>query len=366
MRLLRSKIFLRATLREFTGVGIAIFLVLLVITFTTQLIRFLGMAAGGGIPTDAVLILLGFSALGYLSILLSAALFLAVLLTLTRTYRDSEMVVWQSSTLGLLEWFRPVLLFAFPLVVVVGLLSLYLTPWAIGKAEQFRHQLENRDDVSAVSPGVFKESKNGERVFFVEKVSSDLSQVANIFAHSIQSGRQGVMVAKRGYTELAPNGDRYLVLQNGRRYEGTPGQADYRVVRFDQYSLRIEQSEVKQFFPSQKSLSTRQLIQHPTPLNSSELTWRVGLPVSALILSLLAIPLSAVNPRTGRFLNVLVAVFVFMIYSNLISIFQAWVAKGSIHPLLGMWTVHACMLVLLALLLYRRIYGFRFRILRGG
>src|SRR5207342_3476208 len=103
------------------------------ITFTTQLIRFLGVAVGGGISTDSVLILLGFSVLGYLSVLLSLTLFLSVLLTMTRTYRDSEMVIWQTSGLALLAWFRPVLVYALPVVLVVGVLSLYLTPWAIGK-----------------------------------------------------------------------------------------------------------------------------------------------------------------------------------------------------------------------------------------
>lgn len=352
-------IFVRSTLREFTAAGIAVFLVLLVITFTTQLIRLLGSAAGGGIPTDAVLILLGFAALGYLSVLLSATLFLSVLLSVTRAYRDSEMVVWQSSGLGLTSWFGPVLLYAIPIVFLVALLSLYLTPWAIGKTEQYRHQLENRDDVSAVAPGVFKESKNGERVFFVEKVSSDLRQVANIFVHSSQDQRRGVMVAKRGYTELKENGDRYLVLVDGRRYEGTPGQADYRVVYFDRYAVRIEQKETTAFFPSQKSYTTRQLIENPTPLNLSELTWRLGLPLSALVLAFLAIPLSAVNPRTGRFLNVLVAIFLYMIYSNLISIFQAWVAKGALKPALGMFGVHGVMVVLLIVLLYRRMFAVR-------
>jgi len=243
-------IFVRSTVREFTAIGIAVFLVLLVITFTTQLIRLLGSAAGGGIPTDAVLVLLGFAALGYLSVLLSATLFLSVLLSLTRAYRDSEMVVWQSSGLGLTAWFGPVLLYAAPILLLVGLLSLYLTPWALGKTEQFRHQLENRDDVSAVAPGVFKESKNGERVFFVEKVSTDLRQVANIFVHVSQDKRSGVIVAKRGYTEVKENGDRYLVLEDGRRYEGTPGQADYRVAHFDRYAFRIEQKEATAFFPN--------------------------------------------------------------------------------------------------------------------
>jgi lipopolysaccharide export system permease protein len=195
-------------------------------------------------------------------------------------------------------------------------------------------------------------------------VSSDLSQVANIFVHYVQDRRQGVIVANRGYTELADNGDRFLVLVNGRRYVGVPGQADYDVARFDKYAVRIEQNESKAFFPSQKSLPTRQLLENPTRLNLSEFAWRIGLPVSALILAFLALPLSAVNPRTGRFLNVLVAVFLFMTYSNLISIFQAWIAKGGINPFLGTWSVHAGMLVLLALLLYRRMFGLRFRLPR--
>ena len=354
-------IFVRTTLREFTAAGIAVFLVLLVITFTWQLIKLLGTAAGGTIPTDAVLVLLGFAVLVYLSVLLSLTLFLSVLMSITRAYRDSEMVVWQSSGLGLNSWFIPVLIYAAPIIILVTVLSFNLTPWAIGKIEQYKHQLENRDDVSAVAPGVFKESKNGERVFFVEKVSTDLRQVANIFVHSTQDQRQGVMVANRGFSELKDNGDRYLVLVAGRRYEGTPGQADYRIMNFERYSFRIEQKEMTAFMPSQKSLSTRQLIDNPTPLNLSELTWRVGLPVSALILAFLAIPLSAVNPRTGRFLNVLVAVFLYMVYSNLISIFQAWVAKGTLKPAIGMFGVHAIMVVLLSVLFYRRMFGLRLR-----
>jgi len=360
-------IFWRSTLREFTAAGIAVFLVLLVIMFTTQLIRFLGFASSGRIPADAVLILLGFSVLGYLPVLLSGTLFGSVLLTITRAYRDSEMVVWQSSGLGLPAFFKPVLAYATPIVLLVAVFSFNLMPWAIGKLEEYRHQLENRDDVTAVPPGVFKESKSGDRVFFVEKVSSDLSQVANIFVYSEQNERQWVMVAKRGYTELADNGDRYIVALNGRRYQGTPGQADYRIEYFERYSMRIQQNErTTAFFPTQKSLPTRQLLEDPTRLNLSELTWRVALPVSALILALLALPLSAVNPRSGRVANVMTALFLFFLYINLINIFQAWVAKGSVNPWVGMVSVHLAMALVLVLLLYRRMYGFRFRFLRRG
>jgi len=135
------------------------------------------------------------------------------------------------------------------------------------------------------------------------------------------------------------------------------------VVNFARYSVRIEQGEVKAFFPSEKSRSTRELLENPTPINRAELTWRVGVPVSALILSMLAVPLSAVNPRTGRFVNVIVAVLVFMIYSNLVSIVQAWVAQQKVGTIVGMWGVHVAMLLLLGVLLARR-YGMFRRLLR--
>jgi lipopolysaccharide export system permease protein len=348
-------IYLRSTLREFTASGVAIFVVLLAITFTSLLIRLLGSASRGRVPADAVFTLIGFGALRYISILLSAALFLAILFTLTRAYRDSEMVVWQTSGVSLLRWCKPVALFAFPVVVAVALLSMYLTPWATGEAERYRHQLESRDDVSAVTPGVFKESKNAERVFFVERLSSDLTQVANVFVHSAQNQRQGVMVASRGYLETGANGDRYLVMVNGRRYEGTPGQADYRVVSFGRYAVRIEQNEAKNFFPTQRSLTTPELIADPSPVNLGELAVRIGLPISTVVLALLAIPMSAVNPRTGRSFNLIAAVLVFMIYSNLVSLSQTWISRGRLPPLVGLGGVHVAMVLILVLLFAWRL-----------
>jgi lipopolysaccharide export system permease protein len=353
-------IFLRSTLREFASVGIAVFIVLLAVTVTTQLIRLLGLAARGGIPADAVLTLMGFAALGYLGVLLSGAMYLSILLSLSRAYRDSEMTVWQSAGLSLTRWFKPVLLFAAPVVLIAGLLSLYLTPWAIGKSEEFRHQMETRDDVSAVTPGVFRESKNAERVFFVEKVTSDLTQVANIFVHSVQNGRAGVMVASRGFVQTADSGDRYLVLRNGRRYEGTPGQADYRIVEFERYAVRIEQSESKSFFPSYKSRPTLQLVQEPTPHNLGELTNRLGVPISALLLALVAVPLSTVNPRTGRYFNVIIAVLLYMVYNNLGNFMQAMVANQKVGFLVGVSAVHVAMALALLLLLGQRLHWFAF------
>ena len=348
-------IFQRSLLREFAIMGIATFIVLLAITITTQLIRFLGYAARGNISTDAVLTFLGFASLRYLPILLSLTLFISVLMTLTRSYRDSEMVVWFTSGQGLNAWIRPVLIYAAPLVFVIAVLSLLLSPWSMGKTEEYRRQLESRDEVAAISPGVFKESRNAERVYFVEKLAANLTTVANIFVHSEEDGQIGTTVAKRGYQETAPNGDRFLVLQNGRRYIGPPGSAEFRIIEFEKYSLRIESSEARESLPSAKSRSTADLMKEKSAEATAELIWRAGLPISAFVLCLLAIPMSFVNPRAGRSLNLMLAALLYMVYSNLLSIFQAWVAQQRIGPFLGMWSVHVVMLAAVVALFYMRL-----------
>jgi lipopolysaccharide export system permease protein len=310
------------------------------------------------ITSTGVVALLGFTLVGYLPILLSVTLFIAVLMTLTRSYRDSEMVVWFSCGQGLDRWIRPVLAFALPLVLTIALLSLLLSPWAVEKAEEFRRQMDSRDDVAQVTPGVFHESRRADRVYLVEEVAGKANLVANVFVSSTQHGKLGVMVAQSGFQETAANGDRFLVLQNGRRYEGEPGSADYKIFEFGRYAMRIETAESAVRAPTTKTATTWELLQDPTPRNLGELSWRVGLPASALILCLLAIPLSFINPRAGRSMNIVLAILVYMIYSNLLSIMQASITQSRIDVITGMWGVHAIMLVLLLGMFYHRLSVF--------
>ncbi|MBC7945188.1 MAG: LPS export ABC transporter permease LptF [Burkholderiales bacterium] len=348
-------IFRRTLVREFGALALAVFSVLFAITITTQLIRFLGQAAVGAIASDGVLALLVFTALGALPVLLSLTLFISVLMTITRSYGDSEMAVWFSSGLSLLAWIRPVLLFALPLVFTIALLSMLLAPWALEKRAEFRQQLESRDDVSAVAPGVFKESRHSDRVFFIERFDSVENRLENIFIHSMRDGEIATTAAAQGFQETQANGDRYLVLLNGRHYEGAPGSRAYKITNFERYEIRIEDVEAAREAPSTKSMSTIELLQSRTPPALAELSWRVGLPISALILALLAIPLSFVNPRAGRSLNLILALLVFMTYSNFLSVAQAWIAQQKISPWTGLWGVHTVMVVLLLLMFYKRL-----------
>ena len=353
-------IFRQSLLREFGASALGVFVILLAITLTTQFIRFFGQAASGALVVDAVLAMLGFSALSHLSVLLSLTLFVSVLMTLTRSYRDSEMIVWFSSGVSLLRWVRPVLTFSLPMVVTIALLSLFLSPWAVRLAQDFRTQLDAREDVAGVAPGVFRESKHAERVFFVEQVDGDARVIANVFVRSTQHQREGIMVAKTGFQETAPNGDRFVVLLNGSRYEGTPGSADFRITNFERYAIRIEAFEAKRGTPTAKSSDTLELLRTPTRAAMGELSWRIGLPLSALILSLLAIPLAFVNPRGGRSVSLILALLVYVVYSNCMSMVQAWVTQGRIGVGTGFVGVHLVMLLALAMLFYRRLAVYPF------
>ena len=348
-------IFGRSLIREFGQVALTVGTVLLAITFTTQIIRLLGKAAGGSLPADAVMVMLGFGALNYLPVVISLTLFISILLTLSRCYRDSEMVVWFANGKSLVDFVRPVLLFALPLVLTVAGLSLFLSPWALMQSAEYANRLDARSDVSTISSGVFRESKNADRVFFVESVDLQTNKIQNVFVQSMQHQKMGVVVAEKGFQETKENGDKFFVLQNGRRYEGNPGQADYRIVDFERYAMRIENKAKQSGTPSPKTMSPQAIFKEPTPERFAELHWRIGLPVSVLILSLLAIPLSYVNPRAGRSANLILAILIYMTYSNLMSIAQAWVAQGKLSPTIGLWPVHALMVLILFLMFYRRL-----------
>ncbi len=358
-------IFHKMLLREMSSTALATFLVLLGIVLTTQLVRLLAQAAGGSITSTSVIALLGFTLIGFLPTLLSLTLFIAVLMTLSRAYRDSEMVVWFSCGVSLTRWITPVLMFALPLVLTIAALALGLSPWAAGKAEDYRKILDSRDDASAVQAGVFRESRQADRVYFVETASGADNRVSNVFVSSTQQRRAGVMVAQQGFQETAANGDRFLVLLNGHRYEGEPGRADFRIYEFERYAVRIEMHEAIRA-PGTKNMPTQALFAAGGPRQLGELSWRIGVPVSALLLALLAIPLSYVNPRAGRSMNLMVAVLIYMVYINLISVVQAYIAQSKLHLLPALLSLHGVMLLLLALMYYRRLSVFSWKRLGSG
>ncbi|NMG70467.1 LPS export ABC transporter permease LptF [Parazoarcus communis] len=349
-------IFRRALLREFTHAAAAVFVALFAVLITTVLIRLLGQAAGGRVPADAVLALIGFGALTELPIVLTLTVFIAVLLSLSRSYRDSEMVVWFASGVPLTAWIGPVLRFAVPLALVIAGVTLFLGPWAQLKNAEYRERLDSRDDTQRVAPGVFRESAGARRVFFVEVGAGEDGRVRNVFVSEQNEGKLTVIAAAEGFLQSDAQGNRYVVLEQGRRYDGEPGTPAYRVMSFERYQVQIEQPQSASALASKtRTKPTLELLHNPDARNLGELVGRIGMPLAALLLALLAIPLSFVNPRAGRTNNLLIAVLTYLVYSNAITICQAWVAQERMPFVLALLLPHLVVIVAMGLMFYTRL-----------
>jgi len=343
-------IFRRSLVRELTATAIGLFVVLLGILFTQSVIRILARAAGGSVATEGILALIGFNAMFYLNLLLSVALFLTVLLTLSRWYRDSEMVVWFTSGQSLTACLKPILMFAAPFLVAIILLSLFLSPWAEQRKIEFERQLESRDEISILSPGLFREFKRAGIVVYVESINPIDGRIRNVFLHSVDDAKDATTVARLGHLVEEPNGDRFVVLEDGRRYEGKPGSADFRLIEFDKLGRRIEPAEARTLPTSNKAIPTAALLVADGRSERAELFWRLSVPILALVLTLLAIPLAYVNPRMGRSFNLIAAAFLYMLYTNCINIVQSMIAQGTLDLWLGLLVPHVAALMVVFLL----------------
>ena len=343
-------IFRRSLVRELTATTIGLFLVLLAILFTNLVLRILARAAGGVVAPEGVLPLLGFAMLFYLNILLSVALFLTVLLTLSRWYRDSEMIVWFTSGQSLTACLQPILLFAAPFLVAIVLLSVFLSPWAEQRRLEYERQLESRDEIGLITPGLFREFPRANLVVFVESINPFDGTIRNVFLHSVDDKQDATTVATRGRLRTEPNGDRFVVLENGRRYEGKPGTAEFRIIEFEELGRRIEPAELRALPASTKAMPTPALLAIDDRVERAELFWRISVPISALMLTLLAVPLSYVNPRVGRSANLVAAAFLYMLYSNCLNIVQSLIAQGKLDFWAGLIVPHVIALLVVIVL----------------
>lgn len=343
-------IFRRALQRELASVAGATFTVLFSILVTWTLITILGRAAGGKVASGDVLALIAFAVLNYLPTILILTSFISVLVVITRSYRDSEMVVWFASGQSLTRWIAPVLVFGLPLVILVAVISLVAIPWAQLKSNEFTERFEKREDLQRVAPGQFRESAAADRVFFVESSAArSTTVVQNVFVNTIDQGVNTTVVAKEGQIEPDGKGGQYLVLKNGRRYQGTPGKPDFQSMEFERYRMRVGSQAPVMGDLKVEGLSTAALLAMPrNQYADAELQYRITWPIMCVVLMLLAIPLGFVNPRAGASTNLILALLIFFTYLNLTKTAEQAVKQAKLGFGSAWWPLHV--LVLLAAL----------------
>jgi len=340
--------------RELARAFGATLVVILTIVLTMFLIRTVGQAASGAVAPQDVVLLLGYVALGHLPTMLALSLFVAIVVTLGRMYRDSEMVIWFASGLSLSRFVRPVLHTTWPVLLVVALLLLFVWPWGNLSSLELRERYQQRSDLARVTPGVFQTSSDGSRVFFVERESIDGINARNVFILTRPPARESVTSAKTG--RLEAQGDRrLLVLERGQRNEINLKNGERTLSSFESYRVLASEGAARSVENrSPRTLRTIDLLRQPTERNQGELVWRFGLMLAAANLLLLGIGLAATHPRRASNWNLLFALLAFLIYYNLVNLSQSWVASGRLSMGLGLLALHGSVFGLALALLWWR------------
>lgn len=340
----------------------ATLVVLFTIVLTMLLIRTLGLASKGSVNPEEVMLVLGYTVLGRMPTILTLALFISIVSTLSRMYQDSEMIIWFTSGRSLGGLLSPVARFAWPILAVITLMVFVIWPWANQQTELLLNRFERRGDLERIAPGQFQESASGRRVFFIDKDSAGGTEGRNIFVSSIEDdGREVITSARSGRIEWI-NDRQFLMLSNGQRMEVSADDGSVKVSEFESYGTQIGGAKAITATSNKlKARPTWELLDEPTPANQGELGWRAGLALTAMNFVLIALAAASGNPRAGRGGNLFFTMFAFVFYYNLLNLGQNWVSSGAVALLPFMLLLHGTVFVLAMLWLIKRHQNFGVR-----
>jgi len=350
-------IFDRYLLKEVIYGWLAVTIVLWLVLISNRLVLFLSDAASGDIAASVIFKLLGLKMVWYMVHIVPFALALGVVLGLGRLYRDNEMTVMSACGVGTWRIYKPLLGFGLVVATALTWLALFVSPEVQGVSNRLTLMAEEQADLTLLGAGRFNEIQNGQLTFYAERLSADKQSMENLFIVVRRKDETGskppqLLTAKSAYRKRdAGSGDNFLVLVDGYRYEGRPGEANYRIAKFEEYGVRIELPGSKHIVDKRESTPTADLMKSSNLKDIAELQWRIMMPVSVIVLLVLAVPLSKSSPRQGRYGKLVVAVLLFVIYYNLMGVAEVWVKDGVVVPAIGMWWVALLPLLLTVMLL---------------
>jgi lipopolysaccharide export system permease protein len=343
-----ANILARYVLREVVLVWLAVTGVLLIILFANEVVGVLERAAANQYPQDMVLELIGLGSLQYLSLVVPVGLLLGVVLSFGRLYHDSEMAAALACGVSPRVIYLPVMLLAVLVSAVLAWLSLVLAPQATARALAMRNEALHAGQFAPISAGKFRTFIGGNAVVFAQDVDKD-GTLGRVFVERNRGPEVEVALAQRARHTVTADGTTHLItLYDGERFEGVPGSAQFRMVRFAEHTVPVPVPTISDAVRDLEAQPSGQLLGADTPEARAELQWRIALPIMCLVLAVLAVPLSRLNPRQGRYARVWVAVLIFFLYYNLAAAGKSWIAHGTAPAHIGLWWTHLAV-VLLAL-----------------
>lgn len=332
--------------------------VLLAISLGGRVISYLQDAAGGLLSTDVLLAVILYRIPGLLEIIIPIAFFLGIILGYGRLRMDSEMIVLEACGMKPTRIIGETMLFAAVMSLIVGVISLLVWPWSQAQIEKIWQEQESLTEFDLLTPGRFQSMDKGNRVTYAQKIDSDDKRMRTVFVATRAGEAAGdqdrvdVVMAQQGTQQTnRESGNRFLVLHNGTRSFGTPGDARYRTIEYQELGQLIESTAHKRR-PKISAMTTAELWNSADLERRAELEWRISIVLLVPIASFMAIPLSRVNPRQDRFARLVPSLILIFLYFVLLSISQNWVEHGTMSPQVGMWWVHLLFLAI-ALLIYR-------------
>lgn len=344
-------IIIRYLVRETFKSQIAILFILLLIFFCQKLVRILGAAVDGQIPTNLVLQLLGLGIPEMAQLILPLSLFLGLLMTLGKLYTDSEITVMHACGLGKRSLIVAAMLLALFTSVFAGINSIWLGPWSSKHQDEVLAESKANPSMAAMVAGQFTPSQDGNSVLFVGNLRGQ--QFQKVFLAQLRpngSQRPSVVVAETGHMDQRPDGSQQVTLDTGTRYEGTALLRDFRITDFTDYLAVIGHRAVVAGVGEADQMSMTALWQSKAPDARAEFHWRLTLIVSVFVMALMVVPLSVVNPRQGRVLSMLPAIFLYLIFFLLQSSLRSNGEKGKLDPMIWMWVTNLLYLALAVVL----------------
>lgn len=358
--------------KEIVGTFLAIVFILLFIAISNKFVMFLAKAASGKLSLGLVFKIVLLYIPELFAILTPVAMFIAILFTYSRLYTDSEIAVLLTSGFDWAQLIRITLIVASSIAILVGIINFVVVPPASMKRDRLIAEGQVAGVIQAITPGQFQTIEDNDHlVFYVEDVMPN-GELQNIFIAQQPISDQPdadksvvVLTAKTASVKQQddPN-EFYLLLRDGYRYVGVPGTANYTVTAFAEYGRQLKYP-VGAIASNDNNRNSAEIIHSSKPADIAELQWRLSMPIAVMLLSLIALPLSKVQPRQGRYAKFLPAVLVYMLYYNLLTITKRYIANGSLASFPGLWLVHLVFLIgAIALILHvsGRIAEFKYRL----
>lgn len=342
----------RYILREVVVSWIAVTSVLLAILLTNQIAGVLERAAENQYPRGVVLELIMLGGLQNLSLIVPVGLLLGIVLALGRLYHDSEMTAAQACGTGSRPVLLPVLAFTAVLGVLVAMLSLYVSPAATQRMLDLRREALRAGQFAPISAGRFRLFGGGSTVVYAQGARPD-GTLTRVFVERDQGNRLEVALAQRATHTYSEDGDlQVITLYDGERFEGIPGERRFRVVRFAENTIPVRLPALSSGAVSLDGVAFNELLKARDRASAAAFHWRIAFPIMAMVLAGIAIPLARLRPRQGRYARIGYAVLIFFVYINLTIAGRQWLARGAIPQWLGLWWVHAAVVLLAAFILF--------------